>query len=190
MNKIIEELFSRARMKENDNGLTHEVDILIDQFTPCLVHKESGEIYPTIVTSATKADLKKIGPKYGWNNFDWTAYYNSSNCRLMKLTIDNDDQIQGLIAYEPKEGWIDIYLVESASWNVQGKTFIGVGPHLFAIACKDSLELGFDGFVTFIAKTRLVNHYVQTLNAHVLNPRTRQMVLGTETAQQLVSTYF
>jgi hypothetical protein len=80
--------------------------------------------------------------------------------------------------------------VESAPWNIEGKTFLGVGPHLFAIACKESFDLGFDGFVTFVAKTQLVDHYVKALSAKILNPKTRQLVIDTEAAKQLVSTYF
>lgn len=190
LNHTSEGLLDRIRMQKLDIRLTHEVDLQIDQFTACLEHSESGEIYQTDVTPVTIADIKEVSPKHGWNDFDWNVYYSLSSCRLMKLTIRNDNQIQGIIAYEPKDGWIDIHLVESAPWNIQSKTFLGVGPHLFAIACKDSFELDFEGFVTFIAKTKLVDHYVKTLNAKVLNPKTRQMVIETEPAKQLVSTYF
>ncbi|PLR80642.1 hypothetical protein CVD25_19005 [Bacillus canaveralius] len=104
--------------------------------------------------------------------------------------IQGDEQIQGLVAYERKEGWIHIHLVESAPWNIKGKVFLGVGPHLFAIACQKSFELGFEGYVTFIAKTKLLEHYQRTMNAGLLNPRTRQMILDTEAAEKLVATYF
>ncbi|MDE3840237.1 hypothetical protein C0966_12900 [Bacillus methanolicus] len=166
------------------------MDVIIDRITPCLEHRESGEIYPTEVNEATKEDLKQIGPEFGWNNFDWVMYLKHPSCELKKLTIKGDDRIQGLIAYEVKQGWVNIHLVESAPWNIKSKEFLGVGPHLFAIACKRSFELGFDGYVTFVSKSKLVEHYQKTLNAKILNPRIRQMVLDTEASKQLVSTYY
>ncbi|MED4354359.1 hypothetical protein P9265_18870 [Schinkia azotoformans] len=35
-----------------------------------------------------------------------------------------------------------------------------------------------------------VSHYIDTLQATVLNPRTRQLVIDTNAAKRLVSTYF
>ena len=174
----------------SNTQITKELDVFIDSFTPCLEHRESGEIYSTEVSFVTNEDLKIIGPKQGWNNFNWKTYFKHPKCEVKKLTIKGDDQIQGLLAYEPNDGWVNIHLVESAPWNIKGKVFLGVGPHLFAIACQKSFELGFDGYVTFIAKTRLVEHYQRTLGADLLNPKIRQMVLETEAAEKLVSTYF
>ncbi|MCG5252374.1 hypothetical protein MCW62_13745, partial [Brevibacillus agri] len=61
----------------------------------------------------------------------------------------------------PNELWVDVYVAESALWNIGSakKEFVGVGPHLFAIACKKSFDLGFGGWVAFFAKTNLIEHY-------------------------------
>jgi hypothetical protein len=61
---------------------------------------------------------------------------------------------------------------------------------LFATACKESLDAGFDGYVIFIAKTKLISHYIRTLEAQLLDPKRRKMVIKTEAAIKLVSTYF
>lgn len=133
--------------------------------------------------------MKDINPENGWNKFNWEIYLSNPNCKVIKLMVKGDTKIQGLIAYEPKNGWIEVHLAESAPWNLKGREFIGVGAHLFAIACKESFELDFDGYVSFVSKTDLVDHYVNTLRATVLNPKTRQLVIATEAAKKLVSTY-
>ncbi|WP_228027516.1 hypothetical protein [Bacillus fonticola] len=74
-------------MKGINSEFTHEVSIIVDQYTPCLEHRESGEIYPTDVSSVTREDLNQISSKYGWSKFDWAVYYNSNTCTLKKLTI-------------------------------------------------------------------------------------------------------
>lgn len=186
----ITEIKTRILTESIDYSYTKELDVLIDSFTKCLEHRESGEIYKTEVSFVTKIDLKMLGPKQGWNDFDWISYLRHPMCEVKKLTIKGDDTIQGLIAYEPKDGWVNIHLVESAPNNIKAKEFLGVGPHLFAIACQKSFELGFEGYVAFVAKTKLVVHYQRTLEAKLLNSRVRQMVLDTEAAKKLVSTYF
>ncbi|MGF9820042.1 hypothetical protein [Brevibacillus agri] len=73
----------------------------------------------------------------------------------------------------PNELWVDVYVAESALWNIGSakKEFVGVGPHLFAIACKKSFDLGFGGWVAFFAKTNLIEHYVQSLRAQSIGHR-------------------
>lgn len=186
----LQTLKERIQNDKINLALSQEVEVMIDKFTPCLEHRESGEIYPTEVLDVTMTDLRTVGLAHGWNDFDWSIYIENPMCKVKKLTVRGDDLIQGLIAYEKKEGWVHIHLVESAPWNIQSKTFLGVGPHLFAIGCKESIDLGFDGFVTFVAKSKLIEHYQNTLNAQLFNPRTRLMVLDEAAAYQLVSTYF
>jgi hypothetical protein len=68
--------------------------------------------------------------------------------------------------------------------------FIGVGAHLFAIGCKMSFDLGFEGFVAFHAKSQLLKHYENTLGATVIEEKTRRMIIGTDRAKMLLETYF
>ena len=71
-----------------------------------------------------------------------------------------------------------------------GKTGIyqGVGGNLFAFACKQSFELGFEGYVTFDAKTQLIKHYSTHLGAQLIS--SQRMVIDTLAATQLVKQYF
>lgn len=165
------------------------VDVLIDDLTLCLVHSENGEEYDTVFESLTKKDLSKLTPSEGWTNFNWKTEFNAPGRHVIKLMVKGSDQIEGLISYEIAQGYVSINLVESAPRNVgKNKLFIGVGAHLFAIACKLSFDLGFDGVVSFIAKTNLIEHYREKLGAILLG--NHAMAIETPEALELVKHYF
>ena len=64
----------------------------------------------------------------------------------------------------------------------------GVGAHLFALACKLSFENGNEGYVQFTAKTNLVSHYIQMLNAKCIDRHT--LYIESQDAATLVKRYF
>ncbi len=87
-------------------------------------------------------------------------------------------------------GYIEMHLVENAPHNIgEQKKFSGVAGNLVAFACKQSFETGFEGFVAFTAKTKLVQHYIDTLGAQVIYGRER-MAIFTKAAENLVNSYF
>ena len=50
-------------------------------------------------------------------------------------------------------------LIENAKFNKgRNKLYKGVAGNLVAFACKTSFENGFDGVVSFIAKSQLIDH--------------------------------
>ena len=80
--------------------------------------------------------------------------------------------------------------LESAPHNVGLKgRYLGVGAHLFAIAARISFEKGFDGYISFVAKTGLIEHYSETLLAKRIG-NTQRMFLDTHSATVLVHRYF
>lgn len=82
-----------------------------------------------------------------------------------------------------------MHLVESAPFN-KGKTKIysGVPGNLVAFACRLSFQRGFEGNVSFISKTKLVEHYVRTLGAiHFVGGL---MIIETRVALKLIYKYF
>lgn len=165
------------------------VDVLIDDLTLCLVHSENGEEYDTVFEPLNKKDLNKLTPNEGWINFDWKSEFNVPGRHVIKLMVKGSEQIEGLISYEIAQGYVSINLVESAPRNVgKNKLFIGVGAHLFAIACKASFDLGYDGVVSFIAKTKLIEHYQDKLGAILLGGHA--MAIETPEALGLVKHYF
>ena len=64
----------------------------------------------------------------------------------------------------------------------------GVAGNLVAFAYKISFQKGYEGFVAFTAKTKLIKHYEETLGAyHFMNQR---MIIDSEAAKFLVKKYF
>lgn len=87
-------------------------------------------------------------------------------------------------------GYIEMHLVENAPQNVgQKKKFAGVAGNLVAFACKQSFETGFEGFVAFTAKTKLVQHHIDTLGAQKIYGKERTAIY-TKAAENLVNSYF
>ncbi len=80
-------------------------------------------------------------------------------------------------------------LVESAPFNLgRNKLYEGVPGNLVAFACKVSFQHGFDGFVSFTAKTKLIEHYEKTLGAYHFG--NHLMIIHTGAAQHLIEKYF
>jgi len=57
-----------------------------------------------------------------------------------------------------------------------------------AYACQISFDKGYLGFVSFVSKTSLIPHYVESLKASVLGGN--RMVLDTAAVRYLVDRYF
>ena len=116
--------------------------------------------------------------------------YNDLTKEVYKLTIVNNPSIiQGLLSVTIESDYVYINLLESAAFNIgENKLYEGVAGNLVAYACKLSFQKGFDGFVAFTAKTRLIEHYEKTLGAyHFKNQR---MILETNASKILVEKYF
>ena len=68
------------------------------------------------------------------------------------------------------------------------KLYEGVPGNLDTFACKDSVEKGYEGYVSFFSKTKLIAHYEKTLEAvHVGGHR---MVIYADAAAKLINRYF
>lgn len=81
-------------------------------------------------------------------------------------------------------------LIESASFNKgKDKVYKGVAGNLVAYAYKVSFDKGYDGVVSFIAKSQLIEHYQQTLGAQIFGGGNR-MFIDTKESLVLVKQYF
>lgn len=169
-----------------------EIDIFIDALTDCLVYTPTGEMkdteYRLVTKTITRADAKRLKDK-GWK-FDWSVPH-QNGYEVYELLLKGSEEVQGMIALKHirDQYYTHIDIVEAAPGNVgrQG-TYKGVGAHLFAIACKLSWDAGNEGYVQFTAKTDLVVHYQQTLNAHCIDWHT--MYIDSYGAVQLIHKYF
>jgi hypothetical protein len=171
--------------KSKQTGLDFEVDKLTNSIEN-VVTKDS---FPTDITLITSADLKTVTKKTGWQ-FDWKFEIKQPERDVYKLTIvNNQSVIQGLISLEVKSDHVYMHLVESAPFN-KGKTkiYAGVPGNLVAFACKLSFQRGHEGNVSFISKTQLVQHYIDTLGA--IHFGGRIMIIDSNAALKLINKYF
>lgn len=178
-----------AIMNVGGGDLTNEIATEIDDLTPCLRRVSDGQIVETT--------LEKIHPKKSNFNeweFDWTIP-EKEGYSVFALYANGDKNVQGLLATRIEKGYVDLALVEASPENSPHnphfpgkKKYEGVGGHLFAEACKQSVESGNDGYVAFTAKTSLINHYQNVLGATVIYGQ--RMQIDEEAASVLIKKYF
>ena len=165
------------------------LDFEIDKLTNSIENSITGDRFPTEVSLVTKEDLAKIKREKTWL-FDWNKEYKKANCQVYKLTIKNNTQIiQGLVCLEIMTDHVFMHLIESAYFNRGAqKMYKGVMGNLVAFGCKLSFENGMDGCLSFVAKTALIQHYIDSLGAMLFGTRT--MIIETKSALRLMQKYF
>jgi hypothetical protein len=164
------------------------LDFIIDKLTNSIENTFTGEIFDTIIVKLNPIDSKQI-KKTDWQ-FDWHKELKDKSKETFKLTtVSNFDVIQGLVSIEDKKDHIFMHLIESAKFNKgKQKVYFGVPGNLVAYVCKVSLEKGYDGFVAFDAKSALIKHYQQALQA--THFRGLRMFIEPSAALKLISQYF
>ncbi|MFY7910927.1 MAG: hypothetical protein ACOVO2_15280 [Emticicia sp.] len=172
-------------MKEKNEGL----DFIVDKLTNSIENVITGDSFTTEISVLTSKDFKNVSKEKGWL-FNWKEEYKIPEREVYKLTITNNSSIiQGLISLEIKSDHVYMHLVESAPFNKgQSKVYAGVPGNLVAFACKLSFQRGHEGNVSFLSKTQLVEHYIETLGA--LHFGGRVMIIDTIAALKLIKKYF
>jgi hypothetical protein len=171
--------------KQQAQGL----DFQIDKLTNSIENVHSGDSFPTEISLLTGLELKSITRKSGWR-FNWSKEFRIPEREVYKLSISNNPNIiQGLVSLEVNPDHVYMHLIESASFNIgKRKTYLGVPGNLVAFACKLSFQRGGEGYVSFVAKTILIDHYIETLGAVRFGGQL--MVINTESALKLINKYF
>lgn len=167
----------------------YHLGIEIDRLTNSVQNTISGDSFATEVLEVEKSDLKVITKANDWL-FDWKAEFKASDRKLYKLCIiGNSHIIQGLVSTSDYGDHFYLHLVESAPFNLgKKKLYEGVPGNLFAYVCKLSWDRGYEGFVSFQSKTKLIAHYETTLGAtHVGG---HKMVIFPASALKLINQYF
>jgi len=172
-------------MKESK---TLPLNFIIDKLTNSIENSITGEVFDTVITFLTTEDNNKI-KKSDWQ-FDWVKEIQYKTKKVYKLTTSNNlTIIQGLLSVEDKQDHIFMHLIESAEFNKShNKVYLGVPGNLVAFACKVSVEMGYDGFIAFDAKTALIKHYQDTL--HATHFRGLRMFIESNAALRLIKQYF
>lgn len=163
-----------------------QLDFEIDKLTNSIENAISGEVFDTAVIKITNPKLIK---KAEWA-FNWPLEIKDKNKTVYGLTtICNPDIIQGIISMTDKGDHIFMDLIESVKFNKgKKKLYKGVAGNLVAFVCKTSFEKGYDGVVSFIAKSQLIDHYVLTLGAKIFSGN--RMFIDTREAYVLTTKYF
>ena len=167
----------------------YHLDFEIDKLTRSIENVATGDSFQTEVSLLTSTDLKLVTKKSGWL-FDWRQEFKRLERSTFKLTITgNSDIVQGLISIEERGNYVYMHLLESAPFNMgKNKVYVGVPGNLVAFACLRSFQIGGAGFVSFQSKTKLIEHYVETLGATYYGKH--NLIIETEAATKLVRQYF
>lgn len=165
------------------------LDFIVDKLTNSIENVISGDKFATEISLFTNRDIKTAAKKNGWL-FDWKDELKQAQRDVYKLTIVNNPHvIQGLISLEVKLDHVYMHLVESAPFNKGvNKVYAGVPGNLVAFACKLSFQRGHEGNVSFVSKTQLIDHYIETLGAFHFGGRI--MIIETQAAIRLINKYF
>jgi hypothetical protein len=165
------------------------IDIEIDKLTSSLENVITGDSFPTDIIVMDQNDLKSITKKDGWL-FNWKDEFKKPDRDVYKLTIVNNQKvIQGLVSLSVKPDHVYMHLIESAPFNKgKNKVYAGVPGNLVAFACKLSFQRGFEGYLSFLSKTNLIDHYERTLGA--IHAGGQLMVINTVAALRLTNKYF
>ena len=147
----------------------------------------------------TNIESKNINVKK--NDFkDWTFdWYNQSRKSDVILAIKDKStsEVIGLIGLTDDKSNKAVYvdLIEASpannpkNKNFKGKKeYSGIGGRLLAEAVKESYEKGYDGFIYFDAKTKLIEYYKREFGARLIG--TQRMAIFEEEAKKLYEKYF
>lgn len=166
-----------------------KIDVWIDSLTNSIVNTISGDCLPTEVIEVIANDLKLVTKSRGWN-FNWKGELKKEGIKVYKLVIlGNEKIIQGLISLEDRGDYVFVNIIENSPFNIcKKKVYEGVPGNLFAYACRLSWDSGNQGLVSFVSKSKLVNHYEMSLGA--LHVGGFKMVIYPKQAFQLIKQYY
>jgi len=164
-------------------------DFIIDRLTNSITNRISGDSFMTEVSLVSKSDWTTLSKKNGWL-FDWKSEIKMPEREVYKLTIiHNPNIIQGIVSLSLKTDHVFLNLVENAPFNRgREKLYEGVAGNLVAFGCRLSFQRGNEGYLSFHAKSNLIEHYEKTLNAKHYGKQL--MVIDTNAALILVDKYF
>lgn len=165
-----------------------EIKPLIGKRSNYIEDRLTDERYYIDILPLSRHDLKQVLKKNGWH-FNWRSEFLHKHHTVYKLIIQGDTILQGLISIEIVPDHIELPLIETAPHNFgRNKKYNRVAGNLVAFACKASFDLGFEGNTAFKAKTLLIQHYMNTFGAEVINKN--RMAITTDVAKKLVNLYY
>ncbi|MCQ2510142.1 MAG: hypothetical protein MJ116_06725 [Lachnospiraceae bacterium] len=149
------------------------INVIIDEFTPCLKDAKTGELVQTeVIRIRRKTFLRKYNKKNGWY-VNWETLADENE--IYALVVEGSVDIQGLVAVAKDQDLKAVYITWMCTSPDNNKLisddvkYLGVGGHLFAIAAQKSIEYGYDGFMYgFAADQKLLDHYINAFKGEYI----------------------
>jgi len=172
-----------------------EIDVWIDDFTPCLKDNLTGEVVNTeVIRIRRKSFLSKFNRKNGWY-LNWGRIV--EDYEVYALVLEGTVDIQGLVALQRNDELKAVYVAwmctapqNNPQMNDLPK-YEGVGGHLFAIAGSESMKVGFGGAIYgYAANHKVLEHYMEKMRAtHVGILHPFQFCVFEDEMQEIIKTY-
>ncbi len=150
-----------------------------------LIEVETGKRIVAKIKKLTNSQVKKLKGSKQFQ-FDWSS--EESN-EVYSITRSDGNELLGLISIidVPQELRIHINLVESVIINQgRGKKVDGIPGCLIAFACKIAFTRGYDGFVSLVPKTKLIDYYHNKFGFRHMGTH---MVVFLDTSQSIITKY-
>lgn len=171
------------------------INVIIDEFTPCLKDAKTGELVQTeVIRVRRKTFLRKYNKKNGWY-VNWETLADENE--IYALVVEGSVDIQGLVAIAKDQDMKAVYITWMCTSPENNKLisddvkYLGVGGHLFAIAAQKSVEYGYDGFMYgFAADQKLLDHYIKAFDGEyigMLHPY--QFAIDERSAAKIMEVY-
>jgi hypothetical protein len=128
-----------------------------------LKNTRTGEYVDADIDAVNEGDFKRVGSG-GQFEFDWQIERGNRHDVYKIYLRDSTQEILGLLSLKDfkSEHRIHINLLEVSAPNIgKGKVYERIAGCLLAFACQLAFEKPYDGFVSLIPKTNLINHYCQ-----------------------------
>lgn len=168
-----------------------KISIEIDVLTPCLKRISDGKLIDTYFMKGLPSKQELLDWEFDWRQEAKNGY------TVKRLYAKGDSRLQGLVSTRIRHDIhaIEVSLVEAAPMNnphnknYVKKEYEGIGGHLFAEAIRQSYDAGFDGFIVFVAKNKLVDYYKKVLGAIQIG-KSQQMFIDERKSRELYDKYF
>jgi len=124
-------------------------------------------IIQTKTNQTVKCDItlitKDLAPRKrdGWS-FNWIKAYKETPQSIFALIETTNERVHGVVQLINDDGMLIMQLLELAPYNIGAKKeYSNVAGILIAFACKQAfkLETNYQGYLTFVSKTKLVELY-------------------------------
>lgn len=149
---------------------------------------ETDRLLQIVIQNASLNEIKLSSSKF---EFNWTKLFKQSNTQTYSLKLDEENcEIIGLLHLINNQGMLIMNLVEVNQTNIgRKKRYDFIAGCLIAFACQKSFELDSDykGFLTFTAKSQLIELYKTKYYAKQVNGQ--RMYIEPEFGVKLINKY-